>query len=215
MGSEMAVAGSTLNITRPRQRRNRKPGAVIAGTDRHGIGVSSGSRNDRAARSGQDVVVDVHLAVVVAVGPIGVALGVIAGLAVRAIAAVRVVWLELPAASAAASESGLGAAGSQELGAGQVGEKIAERGFQAVLPGLKLHQAVGVHGRSKCKGLLKQPTTPEGWASIAKIVQKGGVYECMWSEMDPVTFRKLVDPMQQVLQRRLDLSMSRELLPNQ
>lgn len=62
------------------------------------------------------------------------------------------------------------------------------------------------------EGKLVKPTSHEGWAAISKVGEKGGVYDGQWSDMDPITFRKLTDPFQGILMEKLEKGMSRKLL---
>lgn len=76
-------------------------------------------------------------------------------------------------------------------------------------PGTRIYNTLIREGR------LEPPDTPEGWAAIARVGQPGRVRQGYWSAMDPATFRKLTDPFQQVLMRKLEESMERTLTPTQ
>lgn len=73
-------------------------------------------------------------------------------------------------------------------------------------PGTRIYKKLIVEGR------LQQPTRPEQWASIAKIGQKGGVYDGKWSKMDSITFRKLTDSFQRTMQLKTNRGITRKLI---
>jgi anaerobic magnesium-protoporphyrin IX monomethyl ester cyclase len=60
-------------------------------------------------------------------------------------------------------------------------------------------------------GRLSIPADPEGWASISRIGQKGGVLEGGWSEMSPNKFRKLTQQFQVFMQDVTDQGVQRRL----